>query len=1030
VRVGWIEDVKSSVTVAQVAGWLGMSSRLRSFGPCPACNAETRSRSDKRGPVGVNSHSTGWECHACSAKGDPVELACFGAMGSSSSELDSNGWEKLREWFTTHGADTSASANPRKAQRAPTRSVGSMVTGILADGPEARKKARDERAARKPQAAQKTTTGRSGERYSWDEDLVQRCQSAFWEDTNPEAFKVREYLSDVRKISEEACREYRLGLYVGKNGRAVMDNGRPILVIPLIDDTERPVSAKFRSVPVIGTCEHCDTVKGCHKCRTYRNCKDRPLPLYGAHRLLDDLEIPVVLVEGELDVLAAFTYGMTTNVVSTTAGAGTFADDWLDLLEPYSSFIGLYDADEKGDEGFVEVASKLGAYRCARAIPPGGKDIGDCLIAGIEAERIHRAVQRAKPMHGIEMKKAYDYVDPIEILIKNPNLLRGVSTGWAELDRILGGVRPGVIVVSGETGKGKAQPNTEPVLTPSGWRPMGSICVGDMVIAGDGTATEVIGVYPQGVRPVMRVTFTDGVEVLCDEDHLWDVASDLDVWRGKPWRTMNTRDVAASVMGSKRFRWRVPLISTSVEHSEATLPIDPYILGVLLGDGSLTNSGARFTNGDKPILDEVSRRLPDDLVLTTTPTISKALDCRIKSVRRGDENKISSALTSMGVRKLSVEKRIPGFYLTASTPQRMDLLRGLMDTDGWAQAGRPAFGTSSPGLAQDVANLVRSLGGAVSISSKGRGRHHDAWMVTVNVDADVFLLPRKRDAIKGRVRSKYPPRKISSVKAAGEAECTCIQVAHKDQRYVTTGYTVTHNTTLITALLLNLARRQLGCMLTSFEQEPIGTVQKLLRNEVGGDFTQVEEETRRAALENLGRLPLWILDHYGHITPAKLVETMRYAQRRHGVRYFLVDHLGFMIDPDAPDERRAIEAVIRALAIVAKQMGISIFLVAHPHNTKTDHKGKAVPVTGRDLKGASAIRQDADDILIVSQLKPTTKVPWPRAKIVADKVRSDFAVSGGECELVFDPGSTSYGDTLEDTPMGRDGLIVPKSSKR
>lgn len=1026
--MGWIEDVKSSVTVAQVAGWLGMSSRLRSFGPCPACNAETRSRSDKRGPVGVNSHSTGWECHACSAKGDPVELACFGAMGSSSSELDSNGWEKLREWFTTHGADTTAAANPRRATRAPTRSVGSMVTGILKDSPEERKKAREQRAANKPQAAQKTSTACPGGRYSWEEDLIQRCQSALWEDTG-DAFRVREYLSDVRKLSEEACREYRLGLYVGSNGQAVLDAGRPILVIPLIDDTERPVSAKFRSVPVVGTCEHCDTVKGCRKCRTYRNCTDRPLPLYGSHRLSEDLEIPVVLVEGELDVLAAFTYGMTTNVVSTTAGAGTFADEWLDLLEPYSSFIGLYDADEKGDKGFVEVASKLGSYRCARAIPPGGKDIGDCLIAGIEPERIHRAVQRAKPMHGIEMKTAADYIDPIEQLIKNPHLSRGVSTGWANLDDKLGGIRPGVIVVSGETGKGKAQPNTEPVLTPGGWRPMGSIRVGDLVIAGDGTPTEVMGVYPQGVRPVMRVTFTDGVRVLCDEEHLWDVASDLDVWKGKPWRTMKTTEVAATVRASKRFRWRVPLAGP-VEHDPARPPIDPYILGVLLGDGALTNTGVRFTNGDQSILDEVARRLPLGLTLVTTPTTSRALDCRIRSVRRGDENEISSALTSMGLRKLSVEKRIPEAYFIASAAQRLDLLRGLMDTDGWAQAGRPAFGTSSPGLAQDVANLARSLGGAVSIHSKSVGEHHDAWRVTINVDADVFSLPRKRDAIRARVRSKYPPRKISSVDEAGEAECTCIQVAHKDQRYITTGYTVTHNTTFTTALLLNMSRAGHGCMITSFEQEPVGSVQKLLRNEVGGDFTLVEEATRVAALENLGRLPLWILDHYGHITPAKLVETMRYAKRRHGVRYFLVDHLGFMIDPDAPDERRAIEAVVRALAIVAKQMGITIFLVAHPHNTKTDHKGKPVPVTGRDLKGASAIRQDADDILIVSQIAPTKEVPWPRAQIVADKVRSDFAVSGGVCVLVFDPGSTSYGDTLEDTPMGRDGLIVPRSSKR
>jgi len=450
------------------------------------------------------------------------------------------------------------------------------------------------------------------------------------------------------------------------------------------------VSAKFRSVPVVGTCDACESERGCRKCRDYRNCKGRPLPLYGAHRLSEDLSIPVVMVEGEMDVLAAYTYGLRVNVVSTTAGAGTFRDEWLDLLEPYAAMIGFYDADDKGDEGFAEVAGKLGVYRCSRAVPPQ-KDIGDCLMDDVERERIERALGRAKPMHGIEMRKADDYVEPIEVLINEPWRLRGVTTGWENLDEVLAGWRPGVVVITGETGQGK--------------------------------------------------------------------------------------------------------------------------------------------------------------------------------------------------------------------------------------------------------------------------------------------------------------------------------------------------TTFATAACLNLAREGAGVMLTSFEQEPVGTVQKLLRNEVGGDFTRVERATRVAALEALAELDLWILDHYGHITPAKLVETMRYAKRRHGVTYFLVDHLGFLIDADAPDERRAIEAVIRALAIVAKQLQITIFLIAHPHNTGRDHKGRPNEVTARDLKGASAIRQDADDIIVVSQLPPTKDVPWPRSRIKADKVRSDFGVSGGSCVLAFDPGSNTFADRWEETPAGEDGLLVPRSSK-
>lgn len=1030
----WIDEIKSSTTVAMVAQWLGMSGRLRSLGPCPACSADRRSRSDKRGPIGVNGRNDGWECHACGAKGDVVELAAFGVLGTSGSDISGDGWQQLREWFANHGVDTSAAAEPGrrgKRKRAGIKSVGAMVSGIVgggsarasgavaaSDGP---------RPTRGTPAPVDASTGASGRLYGWQPDLVERCEVALWGESD-EAKIARRYLFEVRKLSEDTAKEYRLGLYM-RNGSPVRVNGRPVVVIPLIDDHETPVSAKFRSVPVPGTCEHCDTLTGCKKCRDYRNCQGRPLPLYGSHRLSNDLSVPVVLVEGEFDVLAMHTYGFTTNVVSTTGGAGTFSDEWLDLLEPYETFVGLYDADDKGDEGFADVAAKLGEYRCERATPPGHKDAGDCLMSDVEQERIARALGRAKQVGGIEMKKPSDYRAGIEVLINEPWRLRGVPTGWERLDAVISGWRPGVVVVSGETGQGKAQPVDEEVLTPEGWRPIGSIRPGDYVMGASGP-TCVLGVFPQGERDVVEVEFSDGVVVRCDLDHLWEVTTDLDNWKGRPPKVLRASEIRDTLrQPAGRLRWRVP--TCAVEHPESDLPVDPYVLGILLGDGSLTNSGVRFTTADSEVIEQVSQRLPDGLEVRTSPTRSQAMDCRIVASNGSRINPMSEAITALGLRALAHEKSIPREYFTSSSGQRMELLRGLYDSDGWVENGRPAFCSASKRLADGVADLVRSLGGAVSRSDKTpsfRGKDgRRSYRVISSID-DVFALPRKREAVIPR-KLAAPPRKIVDVRPVGRAECVCIAVEDPRSLYITTGYTLTHNTTFVTAALLNLARRGTPVMLTSFEQQPIGTVQKLLRSQVGGDFTHVSAETRKQALAELGELPLWILDHYGHMTPAKMVETMRYAKRRHGVRYFLVDHLGFLVDPDADNERRAIEAVIRAFALVAKGMEITIFLVAHPHNVGRDHKGRPNEVTARDLKGASAIRQDADDILIVSQIAPTKEVPWPRSKIKADKVRSDFGVSGGSCVLAFDPGSNVFADDWAETPAGQDGLLVPRSNK-
>lgn len=1052
----WIDEVKRTTNVAQVAGWVGMQQRLRSLGPCPACGAERRSRSDSRAPVGVTGDMRGWQCHACEIKGDAVELACYAVLGHTGAQADAEGWARVREWFAARGVDTSSAGSPGKGERrAPIRSVGAMVQGILgatnlpspstgASSPRsARQGSQDKRDQPRAgvgpgQGDPAPRKGTGGGLYRWEDGLTERCERALWADT-PDAALARSYLMDVRKLSEDALRAYRLGLYVDCNGKPHKPDGRPIVVIPLLDHTEEPVSAKFRSVPDPGTCE-CRRPEGCPKCKSYRNCKDRPLPLYGSHLLSNDLDMPLIMVEGELEVLAAYTYGLRVNVVSTTAGAKTFREEWLDEIEPYAFVIGAYDADEAGDEGFAAVAEKLGTYRCARARLPR-KDLGQCLMEEIPRDRIERVIERAEPMHGIAMRQADEYADQLETLINDPGKLRGVSTGLAKLDEVLGGWRPGVIVITGETGQGKAQPVDEPVITPTGWREIGSLRVGDEVVSVDGLPTRVVGVFPQGCRDIFEVEFQDGTIIRCDRDHLWAVLTDTDVFRGKDPRIMTAEQIVSRGLKETdgRLRWRVPT-PRPIQHPEAQLPIPPYLMGVLLGDGCLTNSGVRLSLDirDRWIADRIEACLPVGLYVKRSDRGRGAMDCRVRARRRGDPNPVSEHLERLGLRVMSCDRFIPDAYLLASVEQRVDLLQGLLDTDGTVIQGRVQFNTSSPRLAHDISCLVWSLGGSVKTSSKIPTYTHNrekregrrAYTVNITLPPDLhrraFSLPRKASLVHPRIVGPY--RKIADIRPAGKAECVCIAVEHPSKLYVTRNYVVTHNTTFATWACLELARQGAGVLVTSFEQEPIGTVQKLLRNQIGGDFTRVKPETRRAALADLASLPLWILDHYGHLTPAKMVETMQYAKRRHGVTFFLVDHLGFLIDPDAPDERRAIEAIVRAFAIVAKQMGITIFLIAHPHNTGRDHRGKPLEITSRDLKGASAIRQDADDILIVSQIPPTKEVPWPRTRILADKVRSDFGVSGGVAVLAFDPGSTVYADTWDETPAGADKLLVPRQA--
>jgi len=157
-------------------------------------------------------------------------------------------------------------------------------------------------------------------------------------------------------------------------------------------------------------------------------------------------------------------------------------------------------------------------------------------------------------------------------------------------------------------GLGKLQPDSEPILTPSGWKPMGHISVGDFVIGADGKPTEVTGVFPQGECEIVTVTFNDGSWTRCGWDHLWAVTTDKCRHRGKPARVLTTRELVDQGLTSRNgkngtmLKWSVRLVDP-VQYPEVSLPVEPYLLGVILGDGTVTKEGRTTVCTDKEIID-------------------------------------------------------------------------------------------------------------------------------------------------------------------------------------------------------------------------------------------------------------------------------------------------------------------------------------------------------------------------------------------------------------------------------------------
>jgi len=359
-------------------------------------------------------------------------------------------------------------------------------------------------------------------------------------------------------------------------------------------------------------------------------------------------------------------------------------------------------------------------------------------------------------------------------------------------------------VVACPTASGKAQPLDALVLTPQGYCPMGNISEGDAVIGGDGRPTNVVGVYPQGDKLVFRVVFSDDTETQCCMDHLWTIRP-----KSGGWKTVPLRDIAANFTPDL---FQVP-VPGPVEFSERPLGLDPYLLGVLLGDGGL-GYGARITVADRNVLDLIASLLPEGC------GIRHVQKCDYSITGDGQWNEVIYELNRMKLIGLrSHEKFIPWAYLHGSVDQRWRLLQGLMDSDGgMSSGGSPTYETTSRQLAEDVAFLIRSLGGFTRIRTREKTtyRHKGEvrfgrviYRLTVGLDRNPFGAHSRRKPMYTR-KEYHPLKKIRLIKEVGIKPCQCIKVDSGDGLYITDGFVVTHNTTVAEMFLSHEVRKRGG----------------------------------------------------------------------------------------------------------------------------------------------------------------------------------------------------------------------------
>lgn len=370
---------------------------------------------------------------------------------------------------------------------------------------------------------------------------------------------------------------------------------------------------------------------------------------------------------------------------------------------------------------------------------------------------------------------------------------------------------------TGAPGTGKAQPLYSKVLTPTGFVRMGDIKVGDMVVTPNGENVKVLGVFPQGVKSIYEIKFKDGGKCRCSDEHLWKVQTRQDRLR-KEYRIIQLKDMIDNVIcdeyGDSRANYSIELVG-NIDFPEKDFFIKPYTLGALLGDGSFTGkhgTSIGFTTADTEIINKMISELPEGLQWNHTTSKIRPYQYRLSKINTSDIAKYNKAKYIEELKRLGLfgtysdTKFIPKEYLTASYNQRLELLRGLLDTDGSISTkAEIRFSTASAQLAQDIMELIRSLGGLSYHVVKPSAYRNvfgervlckPSHSITASFSFDniiPFHLQRKINRLTPNRKLK---RYIESIEYVGEEECQCIYIDHPDHLYVTDDYIITHNTTV------------------------------------------------------------------------------------------------------------------------------------------------------------------------------------------------------------------------------------------
>jgi superfamily II DNA or RNA helicase len=386
-------------------------------------------------------------------------------------------------------------------------------------------------------------------------------------------------------------------------------------------------------------------------------------------------------------------------------------------------------------------------------------------------------------------------------------------------------------------GTGKGQPLHTLIPTPNGPRRMGDLKIGDKIFGSNGKQITVTEIYDRGVQDIYKVTFNDGRYTLCDSEHLWNV---MYYWTSNQ-KTIALKDMIEDYKiyrphiaeaniknGDNRdpyeYRYRIPILSSPVQYDYKSVSIDPYVLGAFIGNGCLTEHALSLSSGN----DFVPKKIAQICGFITKPNSSKNYTYAFydaKTLKRIHTREFFKSIPGF-INTYSRDRIIPNEYMYNDISIRMELLRGLMDTDGCIRSTdglryHMSYSSCSIKLLKQIKEIIQSIGFDASIMSdkrenKYKNGYHGELLIRVpqSLKKEFFSLPSK--LYQAQKAASIPDRNqpfkyliIKDIQLIKREESRCIRVDALDQLYLTQDFIVTHNTFMACYAAIKIGLRTL-----------------------------------------------------------------------------------------------------------------------------------------------------------------------------------------------------------------------------